>query len=160
MQSLMQITRAGAGDDEFLYRVYASTRADEFAALGLPESMLESLLRMQFEAQRHSYALQYPTAEQRIVRVGGEKAGYWITHDGADALRLVYVALLPECRNRGTGTALIRRLQRQAFERDKPLRLQVSDNSPARRLYQRLGFSETGFEPPYVAMEWFPDNEG
>lgn len=160
MDSLMQVTHAKADDDDFMYRVYASTRADEFAALGLPEPMLASLLRMQFQAQRHSYALQYPTAAWRIVQYGGEKAGYWLTHDGTDALRLVYVALLPEYRNRGAGTELIRRLQRQANEQGKPLRLQVPDNSPARRLYRRLGFRETGYDPPYVAMEWIPGGEG
>lgn len=153
MVSLLQVCQ---DDEEFQYQVYACTRADEFAPLGWSEPQLEALLRMQFGAQQRSYAMQYPAAEQRIVAVNRIRVGHLIVHDGSDALVLVYVALLPEHRNRGTGSELIRELQQRAFELEKPLRLQVLADSPARRLYERLGFSETALATPYVAMEWNP----
>jgi len=34
------------------------------------------------------------------------------------------------------------------------VRLHVIEVSPARRLYERLGFQTVGHAPPYIAMEW------
>ena len=69
------IRPATASDDEFLYAVYAATRSDEFASLGWPPEQLEAFLKMQFEMQRRSYALQFPGAEHNIVLFHGDPAG-------------------------------------------------------------------------------------
>jgi hypothetical protein len=36
------------------------------------------------------------------------------------------------------------------------LRLQVLRGNPAIRLYQRLGFVQSGADPMYLQMEWVP----
>lgn len=145
-------------DDEFLYQVYASTRTDEFAGLGWPETQLRALLNMQFKAQKRSYDLDYPGNEQRIITAAGVKAGYIITSRSGNVLSLIFIALLPQFRNQGIGTAIIHKLQSDSIETGQLIRLHVLDNSPARALYSRLGFVEVGFKPPYVAMEWSRDN--
>jgi len=48
---------------------------------------------------------------------------------------------------------LIRELIRQCGEGKVPLRLQVLRNNPARRLYERLGFVQTGEDQMYIQME-------
>jgi ribosomal protein S18 acetylase RimI-like enzyme len=151
---MIEWMEASHEDDEFLYKVYESTRVDEFAALGWSEQQLEALLRMQFEAQRKSYGDQFPAAKQRIIVYKDNKVGHMITAYKDESLVLVYVALLPEYRNRGIGTRLIQDLQREAMERDMPLRLHVLPHSAASRLYERLGFSAVDEGVPYVAMEW------
>ena len=52
----------GPEDEAFLYRVYASTRADELAPLGWDEAQQTAFLRMQFAAQHQYYHAQFPNA--------------------------------------------------------------------------------------------------
>jgi len=56
------------------------------------------------------------------------------------------VFVVPECRNRGIGTALLEAAERAAAEHgDTAVTLAVSTgNSGARRLYERLGYVDTG----------------
>lgn len=57
---------------------------------------------------------------------------------GADTLDICNICLLPQCRGRGIGTAL---LGRYIAQNTRPtLTLQVYKDNPARRLYERLGF--------------------
>ena len=55
-------------------------------------------------------------------------------------IRLVDISLLPEFRNRGLGTSLLRDLFTEAEAAGKPLTIHVEKFNPAMRLYQRLGF--------------------
>jgi ribosomal protein S18 acetylase RimI-like enzyme len=52
----------------------------------------------------------------------------------------ISIALSPEYRRRGTGSALLDRLFELAQERYASLSLSVSLENPARRLYERKGF--------------------
>ena len=45
-----------AEDEPFLFELYASTRGDEMALVGWDKPQQEAFLRMQFKAQRSSYA--------------------------------------------------------------------------------------------------------
>ncbi|PYI56512.1 GNAT family N-acetyltransferase [Paenibacillus flagellatus] len=141
-------------DDSFLFDVYVGTRRDEFAPLGWPEMQLTSFLRMQFDMQKRSYELQYPSADHRLVSRGTERIGRIMTAETDDAIRLVDLSLLPEHRNGGVGSALLRDLRQSAERAGKPLRLNVLQHNPARRLYERFGFRVVGESFPYVEMEW------
>jgi hypothetical protein len=61
---------AGAEDQDFLFKLYASTRAHEIAAFGWPAAQQEAFLRMQFTAQQRGYESVYPQAEHQIVELG------------------------------------------------------------------------------------------
>jgi ribosomal protein S18 acetylase RimI-like enzyme len=156
MHSLRPVSPA---DDAFLFELYASTRSD-IASLGLPGAQREMLLRIQWMAQRGSYQARYPRGEHQVVLVAGIPVGrLWVARE-PEELRLVDVSLLPAHRGAGLGTKLLRALQREATETGKPLRLSVTRDNPARRLYERLGFTpgagaESGAEL-YLALEWRP----
>lgn len=143
-------------DEEFLYRIYASTRADEVAAWGWPEPQQDAFLRMQFNAQQRAYEWQFPGAAHSIILCDEEPAGRLIVvHTADQELRLTDITLLPEYRNSGAGTRLIRDLQAQAATYGLPLRLRVlKTNVAARRLYEQLGFSLTGESDMNFMMEW------
>lgn len=141
-------------DADFLARLYRSTRED-LLQLGLPGAMLDNMMAMQFHAQQSGYRKQYPDAAYDIIEKAGEPAGSLITHRGIDAIRLVYIALLPHERNRGHGRRLIRTLQTEAAGANKTLRLSVSaQNTQAQRLYASCGFQVESDDGVHLEMSW------
>jgi GNAT superfamily N-acetyltransferase len=76
----------------------------------------------------------------------------------SDAFEVAEVHVHPDHQGRGIGRAMVLALTQSRLERTAVLSTQDSD-SPARRLYRRLGFADllTGFsfpgtDPPYVVM--------
>jgi ribosomal protein S18 acetylase RimI-like enzyme len=143
---------ASPDDADFLFRVYASTRADEFAILGWPPAQQHAFLRMQYNMRGQSYAA-YKGAQTSVLMLDGAAAGSAIVWRGADEIRLVDIALLPEFRNRGLGGQWISRLLSEARAAGLPLRLSVVISNPARKLYERLGFVAKSDGSMYIEME-------
>jgi ribosomal protein S18 acetylase RimI-like enzyme len=147
--------RAATPDDEsFLRSLYASTRADELQAAGLPAAQQEALLALQFNAQQMAYGAQYPEADHQIVLVNGEPAGRLLVNRSREEIRLVDISLLPQYRNRTIGASFIRQLQTEAQGSGIPLTLHVARTNPAVRFYQRLGFLQTGETGSHLQMAW------
>jgi ribosomal protein S18 acetylase RimI-like enzyme len=146
-----------ADDQEFLFRLYASTRIHEIAGFGWPAPQQEMFLKMQFEAQRRSYESAYPQAEHQIVEQDGQPIGRIMVVRNEDSALLVDIALLAEHRALGIGERLLRALLLQSSRDRVPVRLQVLKTNPARRLYERLGFTRTSEDQMYIQMERRPD---
>jgi len=141
---LIELRPIEAGDAEFLYAVYAGTRAEELAPLGWSDAQRASFLRMQFEAQRSDYWRNYDTSRFHVVVCDGEQAGRLYVERRCDELLIVDIAMLPQFRNRGIGSALIAQLFEEADAVGLPVLVHVENGNPAQRLYQRLGFEFVG----------------
>jgi len=149
--------RPAVGEDEdFLFRLYAGTRAGEMAAWGWPPAQQESFLRMQFRARQATYSATYPGASHAILLLDGAPIGAAIVCQSADGIRLVDIAFLPEHRGRGCGGQWLRGLIAAAGAARLPLRLSVFRGNPAIRLYERLGFVSTETGAMYIEMEHQP----
>jgi ribosomal protein S18 acetylase RimI-like enzyme len=144
---------ASPDDDEFLFQLYASTRAEEMAAWGWPPAQQETFLRMQFRARRQSYGATYSGASHAILVSGDAPVGSAVVWRNPAEIRLVDIAFLPEHRNRGWGAQWISQLIREAAAAEIPLRLSVHRGNRAIRLYERLGFMPAGADPMYIEME-------
>lgn len=144
-------------DSEFIEKVYFSTREDEFAMLGWTRQQLEMFLRMQFEAQRQSYEMQFPAAEHSLIYLeNAEKAaiGRLIVERTEKEIRLVDIAILSEFRGRKIGTKIINDLIVEAEIKNLPVTLTVSKtNVGAFRLYQKLGFNTIAEDAVIISME-------
>lgn len=138
---------------DFLYRLYASTRLAEIAPFGWDAAQQEAFLRMQFNAQQRWYEMAYEGADHKLIVVDEQPAGRILVHRGDKANVLVDIALLAEYRNRGIGTQLLQQLIADAGRNGVSVRLQVLKTNPAYRLYERLGFAKTGEEGLYFQME-------
>lgn len=147
---------AAPEDEPFLRELLTATVADQLAAWAWDGKMRETLLRMQVDARRTGYRQQYPDADESIVLVDGQPAGYLIVLRREDSIRLVDIAIAAPCRNRGLGARLIRELLEESDRSGKPVRLQVALHSPALRLYQRLGFVPTGGNDVVLELERAP----
>lgn len=144
------------GDEELLYRVYASTRTEELAPVPWGEEQKEAFLRMQFSAQHRYYQAQFPRAQYSVLLLDGRPIGRLYVDRRADELRLLDIALLPEYRGAGLGGAMIRDLLAEAAGARLPVRIHVERFNRALGLYRRLGFNQVGDTGVYYLMEWLP----
>ena len=150
-----------SNDSDFVYRVFAATRAELLAALAdWGEDQKEAFLRFQFQTQHDQYRSRYPGARFDVVVADGEDIGRLYVAPTGDDFRLVDIALLSVHRNRGIGRALLQDLLDEASRLGKRVSLHVEVQSPASRLYARLGFVEAGEEGIYRRMEWVPPKLG
>jgi ribosomal protein S18 acetylase RimI-like enzyme len=149
--------RATTPDDRsFLLTVFASTRADELAALGWDPAQSEAFIQMQFCAQQQNYSARYPAAENSIILLGERPIGRMLVERTEQAIDLVDIALLAEHRGSGIGSFLICGLLDEARAARKSVRLAVYKLNPAVRLYERLGFSLIAEDAVYSEMAWAP----
>ena len=154
MENANLLLRAATSEDEpFLLEVYASTRIDELAGLGWNDDQMRAFIKMQFLARERTY----PRDDDRIILLDGQPVGRIMVDRGDAAILLRDIALLPEYRNAGIGSHLIRDLMTEATAAGKPIILHVVSTSPAVHLYERLGFRLSGEAEPgtaYLEMQW------
>jgi len=146
-------------DREFLHRVYASTREAELAVVPWSREEKDRFLSMQFEAQRREYGRRYAGDDFSVLYLGEEPIGRLYIGWWAEEVRLIDIALLPEFRNRGLGSAILEWVQKHAAERSLPLTIHVEVFNPALRLYRRLGFRVRTEGEVYHLLEWAPREE-
>jgi ribosomal protein S18 acetylase RimI-like enzyme len=143
------------GDESFLLRVYASSRAEELRQTGWTEAEKQTFVEMQFAAQIQDYSIRFPDSEQSIVLNNGTPAGRLWINRSKEEIRLLDITMLPEFRNTGIGTILLQHLQEEAKASARPLHHAVyKDNIDALRFYERLGFTIIEDYDTYCLMEW------
>ena len=147
--------RAVAPDDgDFLRELYASTRTEELARTGWSDEQKAAFLNQQFTAQTQHYAAHYSAADYRIILACGQRAGRLIILRMEKESRVVDIALLPEYRGQGIGTALLKNLLRDAAAEGRCVTIHVEKFNPAVRLYQHLGFKPAEDKGVYWFMKW------
>lgn len=154
MKPTLHLRPIHAGDEAFLRRVYASSRAAEIALTGWDRVTAEVFLRMQFDAQHHHYRQHYPQARYDIVERDGEPAGRLYVARAQDEIRVIDIALLEAHRGQGIGSTLLGGLLAEAAVKGQRVVIHVEENNPAFTLYERLGFCPAGTQGMYRRMEW------
>lgn len=143
-------------DEEFLARLYASTRADEMKAVPWTDEEKDQFLRMQFRAQTVYYDDHYDPAEFFLIEQDGRPIGRLYLDDEGEDLHIIDIALLPEMRAQGLGAVLLQELLDRAAGEGKPVSIHVEHNNPAMKLYLRLGFRHVDTNGVYHLMKWEP----
>jgi ribosomal protein S18 acetylase RimI-like enzyme len=143
-------------DRAFLYKIYAGTRAEEFAVVPWDEAEKERFLQWQFDAQHKFYMEQFPAARFDIVLQRRRRIGRLYVDRRAEEIRIIDIALLPERRGNGIGGMLMRELLDEAAAAGKPVRIHVEKFNRALGLYRRLGFSQIEDQGVYLLMQWLP----
>jgi len=150
---------AQRADEDFLLRVYASTRADELAMVPWTDEQKNQFVRMQFNAQRSHYQASNSAARQFVVLRSGEAVGrWWIAHQ-KDEIRILDVTILPAQRNAGIGTQLLLRALSEGQRKKKSVSVYVETFNPSRRLFERLGFVAVETQGMHALMKWTPGKE-
>jgi len=143
-------------DQELLFRVYASTREEELSVVEWEPGQKEAFLRQQFEAQHRWYQDNYEGAEFLVILKDEVPAGRLYMVRWEKEIRLVDIALLPEHRGGGVGSAILHEILAEGRAADKPVTIHVERFNPALRLYERLGFVPIEERGPYFLMQRAP----
>lgn len=143
-------------DEAFLREVYASTRRAEFALVDWAPEQVEAFLATQFQAQHRYYVEHYRGAAFLVIEQDGVPIGRLYVARWQEEIRIVDIALLPEYRSGGIGTALLRGVLAEGAASGIPVTIHVEKFNPALRLYRRLGFSEVDDRGVYLLMAWHP----
>ncbi|MCG8466133.1 MAG: GNAT family N-acetyltransferase [Xanthomonadales bacterium] len=147
-------------DLPFLSQLYASTRADEMKAVPWSDAEKQQFLSMQFEAQHRYYQEHFQQAQFLIIEYQQQAIGRVYVDRRVDEIRLIDIALCPEQRQQGLGSALLKDLLQEATAYKLPIRIHVEQFNPALRLYERLGFTLVEDQGVYQFMEWVPSDDG
>jgi ribosomal protein S18 acetylase RimI-like enzyme len=139
-----ELRPAAAGDIEFAWRLYEL----------LMRARTEALIAWRAERQREVVENAARSGGMRMIVAEGEACGWLHVHEAADSIELHQLYLAPAWQGRGIGTSILGALQRQAAASQRPLRLNVLVNNPARRLYERLGFRIERSDPIKHYMAW------
>lgn len=150
---LREITDA---DLPFLSDLYALSRAVEMAPVPWPEQAKRDFLQQQFELQHSYYHLNYPGADFLVIERDGQRVGRIYVYRSAGDIRLMDIALVPELRNQGVGSALLAELIEESERTGSSITLHVEADNPATRLYQRLGFVHLEDRGVYQYLGRFP----
>lgn len=138
--------RAASRDDaEFALRVERETMRDyTIAAFG----------NWAEEAVRERSFGHVERGRTAVVEADGVPIGVLRVERGADGIDLKQLFILPSHQRRGIGEALTRDLMRESQVGGVPLKLRVLKVNPARRFYERLGFSAVGEGREHVYLRY------
>lgn len=145
-------------DLEFLYKVYADTRAEEMKLTGWSLEQVEEFLRMQFRLQHTQYWNNYKNKAFDVILFNNKRVGRLYVNRTEKDIRIVDIALLSKHRRKGIGSKIMNELIRESEDSGIPLSLHVEHNNPAMGLYERLGFENRGLDGVYIFMEKIPGN--
>jgi len=143
-------------DESFLFEVYASTRVQEMALVPWDDEQRNSFLTMQFAAQHSHYREQFPDASYSVIFRDDLPLGRFYVLREKREIRILDITVLPEYRNGGIGTALLRDLLDEAAQSEKRVLIYVETFNPSLRLFERLGFKSIAEEGINFLMEWRP----
>lgn len=110
------------------------------------------------EFQRDHFRAMLVRGLVRVVEVSGEVVGLLELDDGLDRVGVVNIELTPTLHGQGLGTRILNEIIATAGRR--PVVLQVLKVNPARRLYDRLGFVQTGEIATHYLMRRDPTPQG
>ena len=146
-----------AEDEPLLLELYASTRAEEMAMVPWTREHQEAFVRMQFDAQQAHYKKIQPDANHDIILSNGRPVGRLYVARTNDRIEIMDITILPQERNAGIGSSLIRDLMEEA-ENSRPLRIYVENFNPSLHLFERLGFKAVEEDGFMLLMEWVPNS--
>ncbi|WGM40220.1 GNAT family N-acetyltransferase [Caulobacter sp. NIBR1757] len=148
------VLRPEAPDDLiFRYELFCNSRTPEWYQAGLPDALMTQLMQHQFRAQTDSYLAEFSEARFDIIELNGRRIGRIVVDRAHGDINLVDQAIIPELRNQGMGTAILRWLIAESTAADLPISLYVANsNDPSLHLYRRMGFREIEDTQVYIKM--------
>lgn len=106
--------------------------------------------------QSHYFQQHFDPASRDIIEADGVTVGCISAERHEERIFLAVIEIAPDYQNRGIATTLIRALLDEGDRTALPVELSVLKANPARRLYERLGFSMVGETGSHIVMRRTP----
>jgi ribosomal protein S18 acetylase RimI-like enzyme len=106
--------------------------------------------------QQARFQKNFNPAKSQVVVLNNQDIGLVSTEDKDREVILSGIYILPEYQRQGIGTQLIKAILTEAFKRNQAVSLQVLKVNPARKLYERLGFTAVGETETHHLMKALP----
>jgi len=103
--------------------------------------------------QRGHFEQKWSESTYTKINLDGEMVGVLVLEEHDDCVFISEIQIAPDQQGRGLGTNVISSVIDDAFKKGLPVRLRVLLLSNAKRLYERLGFVETGETETHFLME-------
>jgi ribosomal protein S18 acetylase RimI-like enzyme len=118
-------------------------------------SHIEKLWGWDEDWQCENFLSECTTVATTVIEVDEQIAGYIQVLDRERQIYVQNIAIGPAFQNTGIGTMLLKDLQSRATARKVPIHLGVfRTNTPAQRLYKRLGFCNVGETRTHIELSW------
>jgi len=152
--SLRPVTEA---DGDVLLELYTSSRAHELAIVPWTPEQKKAFVEMQFRAQQSHYQAEYPRAEHFMICLDGVPVGRVYLDRHAEEFHILDITVLPQQRNAGTGSFVLKQIMKEATGSGKPVSIYVETFNPSLRLFERLGFARAQQTGIHFVMRWTPE---
>jgi len=140
-------------DDPFLLVLFADTRASEMALVPWTDAQKRAFLEMQFNAQRASYAKEYPGAQHAVICRDDHSVGRLYLDRSPERFHILDITVANTCRNQGIGSVVLTKIMQEAEHAGRPTTIYVEDFNPSLRLFDRLGFRVAAVKDFQVLLE-------
>jgi ribosomal protein S18 acetylase RimI-like enzyme len=154
MSQVLTLRPTRTDDQEFLYRLFSLVYSEKLQLVPLSAEEKKTLVELMYQGFTRHYDSLAPASDDRLVLLNNESIGRMILLQTREEIRLADLAILPQYRGIGIGSALISQLQTESLMSKRPVHLQVGRFDRALRLYQRLGFYKIDTIGPYLHLEW------
>jgi ribosomal protein S18 acetylase RimI-like enzyme len=146
-------------DQPFLELLYKSTRTD-LDLITADNDFIEELKGSQFAAQTASYEEQFPNAMYFVIQHHDQKVGRVILDFGSTEILVVDISFVPEARNKGLGSGVMRSFMHVSDQIRTPLKLSVlQENIAAKAFYSQLGFIHDEHRYPRDYLVYYPSTQ-
>jgi ribosomal protein S18 acetylase RimI-like enzyme len=117
-------------DFDFLYALHTATMKEYVNKTWGDDAFQENMFRK-----------NYVPSQIQVITLAGNDIGMISIEEMDEDMFLRVIEIHPIYQRQGLGTTIIQKIIDDAAHQKKPVRLQVLKVNPAKRLYDRLGFS-------------------
>src|SRR5690242_766727 len=121
-----------ATDGPFLHSLYQTARPD-LQWIDGEQERVQQVVAQQFQVQEQGMGDNYPNAMHYVVEKLGTAIGALSTDCGANEIRVLYLAFIPQARGQGFGRAVLQGVQKAAQQLRCPVATVVWTNNPHAR---------------------------
>jgi N-acetylglutamate synthase-like GNAT family acetyltransferase len=155
----IQLRHVEPQDEPFLVRVYAGERAEELALVPWDDRQKQTFVEMQYAAQLQHYRAHYPAAQQHVICADNKPVGRLYLDRGPAEFRILDLAILPENRNTGIGTFVLKNILNEACGSRLPVTVYVETFNPSLQFFEQMGFRRITQDEFKVLMRWDPEEQ-
>lgn len=141
---------AGENDFPFLYALHTATMKE----------YVEQTWGWDEIFQETRFQETFVPGDTRIITLDGQDIGMLSIEERDAEVFLALIEIAPQHQHRGIGTAVIEKIIADGIRKSKPVLLHVLKVNPAKRLYDRLGFSVVAETPTHFHMKTTLSQDG